>query len=268
MKAAAPETMEAVFAIDGNVATPRVHAAGPWSAESQHGAAPAALIARAIEHLPSIAPMRVARLTIDLMRPIPIRPLVVQAAILRDGRKIQLSQIVLADGATEVARATALRVRVIDQPLPAEIREVRLDAPLPEAGRLPIEMATASSPFVAGVDMRVVKGALRSAGPAWVWFRLRRPIVEGEETTPLMRAAATADFCNGTSALLDLSTWTFINGDLTLSLAREPVGDWILLAAESWLGRNGGGIASGILADRNGAFGRAVQSLIVERRVE
>jgi Thioesterase-like superfamily len=81
-----------------------------------------------------------------------------------------------------------------------------------------------------------------------------------------MRVAITADFANGISSVLDFHAWTFINSDLTVSLVRNPIGEWILLDAETWLAANGGGIAFAKLADTSGYFGRAVQSLIVEPR--
>ena len=81
-----------------------------------------------------------------------------------------------------------------------------------------------------------------------------------------MRAVVAADFCNGTSAALDFRQWTFLNADLTVSMAREPVGEWILLDAESTIGPDGAGLAMARLADERGYFGRAVQSLVIERR--
>ncbi len=57
-----------------------------------------------------------------------------------------------------------------------------------------------------------------------------------------MRAAMTGDFCNGVSSVLDFDEWTFINADLTISLARMPVGEWILLDAQTWLGDHGAGL--------------------------
>jgi hypothetical protein len=75
-----------------------------------------------------------------------------------------------------------------------------------------------------------------------------------------------ADFCNGTSAALDFRQWSFLNADLTVSLAREPVGEWILLDAESWIGPDGAGLAMARLADVHGYFGRAAQSLVIEKR--
>ena len=76
----------------------------------------------------------------------------------------------------------------------------------------------------------------------------------------------TSDFCNGLSSILDFRRWTYINADLTVSFARQPVGDWILLDAQTWLGGAGGGIAFAKLADERGYFGRAIQSLVIEAR--
>ena len=74
-----------------------------------------------------------------------------------------------------------------------------------------------------------------------------------------MRAVVAADFASGTSAALDFREWTFLNADLTVSMAREPDG-------ESWIGPDGAGLAMARLADERGYFGRAAQSLVIERR--
>ena len=66
-------------------------------------------------------------------------------------------------------------------------------------------------------------------------------MVRGEEISPLMRAALTADFSNGVSSVLDFEKYTFINGDLSVSFARQPVGAWILLDAETWVGATAAG---------------------------
>jgi len=103
-----------------------------------------------------------------------------------------------------------------------------------------------------------------------VAHRLQDAFAEGrlddDEFDQRMRAALTADFCNGISTLLDASQWSFINGDVSINLTRPPVGEWILLDAETWLERDGGGIAFARMGDRAGYFGRAVQSLVIERR--
>ena len=95
---------------------------------------------------------------------------------------------------------------------------------------------------------------------------MQRPFVEAASVSQAMRAVIAADFCNGTSAALDFRQYTFLNADLTVSMTREPVGEWILLDAESWIGPEGAGLAMARLADLNGYFGRCVQSLIIEKR--
>jgi hypothetical protein len=99
-----------------------------------------------------------------------------------------------------------------------------------------------------------------------MWFRANQPVVDGALVSVAMRAAIAADFCNGVSSPLDMRQWSFVNGDTTLHLAREPIGEWILVNAVTILDDSGGGIASAALADRDGYFGRASRSLIIERQ--
>lgn len=232
----------------------------------QHGSAPASLIASVVENLPAPVPMQVTRLTLDLLRPIPIGVLEIDAKVVREGKKIQLCAVsLLADG-VEVVRASALKIRSVPVELPHTAQGPALDVGAPEDGLALDTKVAFHSPFVAGLDMRIVKGDLLQIGPAAAWFNARRPIIEGQPTTSLMRAAIAADFCNGMSRVVDFKEWTFINGDLTVHLARLPVGDWVLLDAQTWAGESGSAIAFGRLADRHGYFGRATQSVLLERR--
>jgi len=258
--------MEPIYRVAGAIAETSALAGGPWDPKLQHGAAPSSLICWAVERLPTPAPMRVARLTVDLIRPVPVAPLTIETEVLREGRKIQLVAVRLLANGTEVVRATALRVRSLAQTLPAEAASPILDMKAPEQSHDPTENGLSNTQFLSGLAMKVAKGSFRIPGPAAVWYCASRPIVDGAPISPLMRAAIAADFCNGTSAVLDFAHWTFINGDLTLSLAREPVGEWILLDAETWAGPDSIGIAAARLADRDGYFGRAVQSVLFEKR--
>jgi hypothetical protein len=258
--------MNAVFRLEGNVAVSSGLAAGPWDPTLQHGAAPAALIASAAERLPSAVPMRVARLAVDLLRPVPVAPLEIRSGVVREGRKIQLCQIQLFADGMEVVRGSVLKIRAADIALPDHVAQEPVTLPGPEAGRPPKLKLSPNPGFNDSLSVSVVKGDFHIPGPAAVWYRLDLPIIAGEAITPLMRAVAAADFCNGTSSVLDFREWTFINGDLTLSLARQPAGEWVLLDAETWLGPEGAGIASAKLADTTGYFGRAVQSILVEPR--
>jgi hypothetical protein len=209
--------------------------------------------------------MHVVRLTIDLMRPVPVAPLTFQTEILREGRKIQLCAVRLLSQGVVVVNATVLKIRVSAQTLPAEIEHPPIDVPPPEAGQL---LATnhARNPFVTGLEVREVHGGFLSLGPGAIWYRIERPMIEGQPTSQVMRAAVAADFSNATSAVLDFKHWTFINADLTINLARQPIGDWILLNSEMWIGPDGAGVAASKLGDLHGYFGRAIQTLVIEPR--
>ena len=257
--------MEAIFRVDGDRVSVSRHAAGPWDPSMQHGSAPASLVVWAAEAIPTAVPMRIARVTIDLMRPVPLKPLTIETEVLREGRKIQLCTVRLrADGVLAVA-ATVLKVRLEPQPLPPDVSGPRVELPSPEGS--PGDPAQFSnSPFVTGMQLRSARGRFGVPGPGAIWYRVVRPLVEGFGVSQAVRAVVAADFCNGTSAALDFRHWIFLNADLTVNLAREPIGEWILLDAESWIGPDGTGLAMARLADQGGYFGRAVQSLVVEKR--
>lgn len=257
--------MEAVFAIDGDKVETSRYAAGPWDLTMQHGAAPSCLMVHAAEQLPTAVPMRVARMTSDLMRPVPVAPLQIRARVIREGRKLQLCAVELLHNGVEVARGSVLKLRRADPGYDPAIAAAKLDLPLPGAG--PARAAIGKdNPFLSGLSTSVVKGSFDTPGPAACWYRADRPIIAGQPVSPAMRAVVAGDFCNGTSAVLPFESWTFLNADLTVSLARDPVGEWVLLDAETWLGPDGAGIACGRLGDTQGYFGRAVQSVLMEKR--
>lgn len=257
--------MDAIYRLDGDRILTAPHAGGPWDPQMQHGSAPSALVTWLAEQMPTPAPMQIARVTIDLMRPVPVAPLSFETEILRAGRKIQLCGIRLLAGGTVVVNATVLKIRRAEQPLPSDIANAPIAVPLPDHPGLTTPTGH-SSPFVSGVSIRVVRGGFLKLGPGAIWYRADRAIIEGQPISAVMRAVIASDFSNGSSSVLNFKDWTFINADLTVSLARPPVGDWVLLDSESWIGPDGAGLAASKLADQNGYFGRAVQSLVIERR--
>ena len=255
--------MDAVFRVEGDRVFTSEHAGGPWNPSMQHGGAPSSLVVWAAERIPSPQPMHVVRLTIDLMRPVPVAPLTIEIEVVREGRKIQLCAVRLFAEGVEVVRAAVLKVRSQAIDLPNTVVEMTLDVPGPEAGR---DEPQVSNKFLAGVSMRAVKGGFLRLGPGAIWFRPNRPIVEGSSISQAMRAALAADCSNGVGSVLDFTKWIFINADLTVTLARQPVGDWILLNSEMMLGADGAGLAVSRLGDVQGYFGSAIQCLVVEPR--
>jgi hypothetical protein len=258
-------TMSAIYRVDGNSVVTSPDAAGPWDRRMQHGSAPASLVTWAAERIPTPVPMAIARVTIDLMRPVPVAPLTIATEVLREGRKIQLCEIkLLADG-VQVVGATVLKIKTQALTLPDDVGELPVNLPSPEDS-LAEDGHAATSPFVRSVSMRAARGRFGQAGAGAIWFRVDHPLIAGEAISQAMRAVVAADFSNGTASTLDFRAWTYINADLTVNFSRQPVGEWILLDGESSIGPDGAGLAMSRLADRQGYFGRAVQSLVIEKR--
>ncbi len=239
---------------------------GPWDPDAQHGGAAAALLGGAIERLEPGAQMRIARLTFELLRPVPLEELRVETELVRPGKRVQLVAARLWAGDTLVTQALALRLRRAEGVAPV----VASDAVAPP---LPGPDATARLRAVEGrsfpddgVELRFARGHYREPGPAMVWIRLNVPVVAGEVPTALQRVLAAADFGNGASAVLDWDGYVFINPDLNVHLERDAVGEWICLDAETTIGADGTGQATATIYDERGRIGRAVQGLYVDRR--
>lgn len=255
---------EALFQRDGERYEATELTRGPWDPGLQHGGAPAALLAGAVEQVPTPGPMRVARVAYDFLAPLEIRDYALETTVVRPGRRVQLVEATLRAGEREVVRARALRIRVH----PGAVRPAppaEGPPPPPEGIRPSARLPRAGLPsFVGeGMELRFVEGDFAQPGDAVVWLRLRHPVLPDQEPTPLQRAVAAADFGNGVGAVLDWDRYAFINPDLVVHLQREPEGAWVCLSAHSAIAPDGVGLASSALADRSGEVGRATQALIV-----
>ena len=259
---------DAVFIPEGDLFRPTDLARGPWDPRAQHGGPPASLLARAVERADGGESFFVARLTIDLLRPVPLTPLRIETRMTRPGRRVQSLEAVMTANGVDVARAHGLRILRCTVVLPDEVLDLSPPPPGPEQGRPtmpPARPETGVHGFAwDAMELRSVGGGFESLGPATVWLRLRYPMVAGEETSPLMKVAAAADFGNGISKVFEFGTHLFINPDLTIVLDRYPEGDWVCLDARTSVRPNGVGLAESALFDEIGRIGRSIQTLVVD----
>lgn len=242
---------------------------GPWHPDHQHAGPPVALVCRAFEAAAQAHGLNhLARLTANLLRPVPIAELQIDVQPVYVGRNAgHFSARLLAQG-KEVGVFTALAQRESAVHLPSALP----GHPLPQIARLPDASAPCNFPFAgkhAGyadlVETRTAEGTI-FAGPCSIWFRLNHPLLAGEVPSPYQRVAVAADSGNGVSAILDYERFSFVNSDLTINLLRRPQGEWVCLQARTWLGENGTGLAESSLYDTLGLVGRATQSLAVRDR--
>jgi len=251
-----------IFEPDGDRFHPAPESRARWYADALHGGPVAALFARAFEIQESPVPMMVTRLTVDLMRPVPTSSLGVSVRAVRAGKRIQVLDASMDSEGVEVARASALRMRLTDVAVPAHPRRDPIGGP---SLATPYEMREVDGEFfhTHGVEVRFLEGDFYEAGPATVWMRLAMPLVAGEETTALQRTAAVADFGNGLSRVLP-SGWLFINPDLSVHLSRYPNGEWVGLRSRTDVDDDGVGLAQSELFDETGFIGHALQGLLVD----
>lgn len=262
------ETLPTAFFLtegDGYVATALCR--GPWDDGSCHGGPVTALIGREVERFDPDPELLTVRLTIELLKPVPLGPLRVEATTLRPGKRVRIIGIsVTADG-VEVVRATALRILraaddvahvlpVTERSFPSPFDAVPVGAFFPRE-RIGITNA---------VEMRAAAGSAIELGPATYWFRLTAPLVDDEPISPVSTALVAADFGNGISSVVPIDSHIFINPDLTVYLHRQPEGEWVANDAHTWLEPSGRSVAEATLHDANGPVGRATQSLYVAAR--
>jgi hypothetical protein len=243
------------------LATPST--AGPWSPEHQHAGPPAALLGRALERCEPRAGTILARLTFDILGPVPVGEVEVSARVARPGRSVELLEAELRAGDRTAVSVRAWRTLVAPAGMP-----VPRTLPPPPRPDVAADVPFGLEGFGYGraVEMRFAAGGWDEPGPATVWTRLRVPVVEGEEPTGLQRVLAVADSGNGVSAVLPLDEWRFINTELTLHVLRRAAGEWICLDASTAIAPDGAGLARSTLSDESGPVAHGAQSLLVARR--
>lgn len=237
------------------------HTAGPWDRAAQHAGPPSALVGGAIERCEPRDDLMVARVTCEILGPVPVGEVSVSARVARPGRSVELVEAVLRAGGRDAVLARAWRIRRADAP-PVPSRDP-VPPPRGDAAGLPESLGGG---YLGALDWRFVRGAFGSPGPAAAWTRLLVDVVAGEAPTPLQRVLAVADSGNGISAELDWRRSWFINTELTLHVFREAAGEWVCLDATTAIAPNGVGLATSTLSDESGPLGRAAQALLVGPR--
>jgi acyl-Coa thioesterase superfamily protein/acyl-CoA thioesterase superfamily protein len=253
---------DAFYVVEGDRVRPSELTRGPWDPNAQHAGPPSALLGREIERCEPREGMRVGRVTIEILAPVPIAPLTVGARVARPGRNVEMLEASLEGPDGEVMRARAWRLAAGD--VTADWEQ---DEPPPGP-----EDATALEFFATGervgwhtaMEIVFARGKFLEPGPATVWMRPRVALVEGEQFSPLQRALVAADGGNGVSAPLDWSGFIFINTDLSVHLLRPPEGEWVCLDAVTHV--EGLGMTDTALWDERGRIGRAAQTLLVRAR--
>lgn len=259
---------EVLFHVEDDFFVPTPLAGSPWHPSVLHGGAPAGLIAYCLQRQVADPDMVPARLSIDLLRPVPCAPLQVKIQPVRQGKRIVLLQADLLAGENLVARATGLFVRAEAIALPDTAPRYTHSLPSPQGidtvsfrdvmfgnfGNMPPGLHTT-------VQLRPAS-ELDESGKGSAWIALPVPILEGEKNSPFMLAALVSDFGNGVGQLNLGQNIGTINADVQLQLGRLPVGEWIGLESEALLDTTGVGQVLTVMHDEQGRVGQVSQTIM------
>jgi hypothetical protein len=240
--------------------------ASNWDDTIQHGSPPLALMTKLIEELSANSGMRVGRLLLDILGPIPVAPVEVRAWVERPGSRISLVSAEMVAGRPDgtqrpVARVSAWLLATSDT---ADAVTDRYP-PLVEGETSPNSHGWAGRPgYLEAVTWRHQNTAPGEAAVAWMSPLV--PLVDDEPLTDLQRLAMVVDSANGVGAELDPEEFVFMNTDTAVHLHRAPSGSDFALRARGSIGPDGIGVTTADLFDRQGFIGTSAQTLLVQRR--
>ena len=236
----------------------------PWDRTAQHGGPPAALLAHVIGQSVE-GPLRIGRISVDMLGPIPLREAVVEVSVIKPGRRVQLTEArMIVDGRVAIT-ARAWHIATGDRP-PSTGGEQTVPPTVP-----PNPSAQSFFPglddwgYGRSIEWRFTRGGFDRLGAADVWARVRLPLVDGVPLTGQDRALILADSANGLSLSLPLEQWFSIPPTMTATLLRPPAGEWVHLACRTYLADDGG-LARAGLFDPDGLVGEVAQPLLVQQR--
>jgi len=261
----------ALYEREGNAFVGTGATKGNWHDNGQTGGAVLALLGHVLEDVPTLAPMSLTRLTVDIVRPVPVgKRLRVAPNVVREGKKIQVVELTLSTDDTVCTRARALRIRDADLtsfgvPLPASTSGADPAAALPPPEELAgVEDRPDVSDFLRiGAELRRTLDPIDGFHGSWI--RLRIPVVAGEPVRATSRATFPMDCVNLIGVAGVVSGISMINADVSGHVFRTPIGEWVAMTGHTRFDhRVAHGMSMATMSDREGVFGVTSTSQILQ----
>lgn len=234
---------------------PTSYAQSHWGEDHLNGPAVVGLAARTLESQYGLPDFLPARLTVDLFKAARGVATTTKTSLLRDGRRVRNSECeIIQDGVT-VARATLVQYRFGDAP---RGREWTSSAEYPWLS----EFDDSHRSYMGSDEGGWTRAIADHQNAARKRFYNRSiDVVAGQRNSPFVRAAVVAE---GTSLVTNLGTdgVGYINGDLTVALARLPRDEWIGVQADSHWAFDGIACGTATLFDSAGAFGSGLVTAV------
>lgn len=243
-----------------------------WNTTDQHGGPPSALLAHVIQGVDLPVPMQMTRITVSLLRPVPIAPLTVRTRVLRAGKRVAVVEAdLMLDGTGDLlVTAQAQMIRV--EPIPLEaVPRSGFTVPAPPLQHPPVADlgtgdwidATVPRFHLHAAERRSVDRGWETLGPGEGWFRMVLEVVDDEPVNLLTKFVAIADMANGLSSALDIDRYMWVNPDITVAFARPPRTEWLGMRAEADPQEHGVGLVHAWGFDEHGPFGHILQTQLL-----
>ncbi|MGH1372087.1 MAG: acyl-CoA thioesterase domain-containing protein [Cellvibrionaceae bacterium] len=267
------ETEDYFFNQDDDVFTPQAAAGSPWSNTMQHGGPVNAMITMPIEKIAEEICMDVTRLTIDILKPVPMKPVKVKSHFLRKGGKMAVVDTVMtvegSDEPVASGRAVLLKAQQGLSPVfdvAASLPETR-DSIASEPW-IPKEMAAGLPP---GLHNLIRFHPSTNKERPVFWINGDANMLQGRAMTSLEQCATTADMTTVLAARMRVlqegiaspAAMGLMNTNTTIHFSRPPVGEWFAFTDHFIEVTDGYGIAECAIYDEQGCIGRVAQNLIV-----
>ncbi len=227
------------------------------------------MLARASEQL--VPEQRLARIVVELGRPVPMAGFTIAADMVRSGRATSTTQMTLLDLDGRVcAQARGLHISerpVLDATRGDSFVPPRLDDS--EPGDFPVRRNLHGlTGFRSATEVRYPIGEDCELGPTTLWMRTVANLLPGEPMSPFQRICPLADCGNAFSRQAEAWEIGFVNADLVVALHRDPIGEWMGMASTAVWQPSGIGLVSSALFDEHGSVGRAMQTLVLQPAVQ
>jgi hypothetical protein len=226
---------------------PTENAGSSWGADHLNGPALVGLAASVLDRNYGDEDFLPARLTVDLFKRARGIPTVASTRLIRDGRRVRNSECELVQNGVPIVRATLVQYRRSTAPEGEEwAPTMQFTPPVVDRARF----------TYAGSDQSEWSDSIadHQNSSRKRFFTRAIDAIAGTRNAPFVNAAMTAEH---TSLVTNLGSAGigYINGDLTVALARLPRDEWIGLQADSHWVSEGIAVGTATLFDGEGPFG-------------
>ncbi|MGB3344547.1 MAG: thioesterase family protein [Aequorivita sp.] len=242
---------------------PTKNTQGAWNENEQHMAPATGVICAELESFRPKDHMQIARISLDILGMIHLDDFSITTRCIRPGKTIELIESVFEVKGRTCIVARTWRMITEDTSDVAGLE----DKPMPSHESLPAwkGMSLWDGGYIRSVSKNI-KVVERRPGKGKVWITNDLEMVKGETTSSFVKLMGMVDTMNGVVIRQDIPfSYMFPNVDLQIHLYRLPQGKHLGLEVKQQYGKDGIGLTSAVLHDKEGPFGHAEQILTLRK---